>query len=128
MKANIPRLKKLIVALKGAKKEDFSMVTFGNACGTPACVLGHYAARRDLQRTFKFAKAEAGDYAPRVLSSADHGAMGYNAFAVREHFGVALSEGDELFSDFGCNGAQTPKQAIAYIRKFIARKEREARK
>lgn len=128
MRANIPRLKKLITALKDAKPENFSMRMFGRrACGTPACVLGHYAYRRDLQRTLTLTSAED-DPEHLWLRDAHGRIVGYNDRAVLDHFGVDADDADCLFNGIsGLGGAKTTKQAIAYIRKFIARREREAK-
>lgn len=120
MKANIPRLKNLITALQGAKPENFTMDKFGTGCGTPACVLGHYAARRDLQR---FLKLElCGPAGCCSLIVAEDTALLFDAFPIQEHFGLSEKEAQRLFSPEGCGRAKTPAQAIAYIRKFIARK------
>lgn len=100
---NKPRLEKLIVALKDAKAKDFTMHCYVASwkCNTPACVLGHYASRRDLQRAF-------------TLQTVSR----YDA-TVNEHFGITDEQNEALFSPGGCGDAQTPAQARRYIRKFI---------
>lgn len=127
-KVNIPRLKKLITALQDAKPENFSMRMYGRrSCSTPACVLGHYAYRRDLQRTLTLTSVE--DDPERLWLRDAHGqGIGYDDRAVLDHFGICEWDADKLFNGIsGCGGATTTKQAIAYIRKFIARREREAK-
>lgn len=90
-------------------------------CGTPACVLGHYASRRDLQRAFS------------VVATRDmHGdsfSMRYNGRnvtfdspSITNYFGVDFVQMRELFSHNGCNGATTSKQAAEYIEQFVKAK------
>lgn len=101
-----------------------------NFCGTPACALGHYAARRDLQREFKIWTDKRYGYAG-ILARSD-GSSEFEAAA--EHFGLTYDpyDGDgevyELFAPSGCGGAKTPKQAARYIERFVARKEKEGAK
>lgn len=132
MKPNFERLEKLIVALKGAKKAEFSMDKYGHTCGTPACVLGHYASRHDLQRSFKLVVPEGFPFAdilpfkavphPKELS-----VLEFNDDVVCRHFGITVNEADELFSHMGCDQAKTAGQARRYIRKFINRKKKEVK-
>jgi hypothetical protein len=53
-------------------------------CGTPACALGHYAARRDLQATFELSFEER---------DADHPLQFEGFFPSRIIFPPLLSEG-----------------------------------
>lgn len=108
---NKARLEKLIVVLKDAKPEDFIMASYSNACGTPACVLGHYAACRDVQRAFKLDAGGLRRSCGMFIDVEDD--------AVLEHFGLTFDQATALFDADGCNNAKTPKQAIRYIRKFI---------
>lgn len=128
------RLLNAAKAVAEAEPENFAMACFGHACGTPACVLGHYAARRDLQKTFKFIPDPlCAQFAARRPRASDQGALRRNdermiSFgdpAVQRHFGLSQSQCAELFSDVGCGGAETGKQAAKYIRNFV---RREARK
>ena len=94
--------------------ERFSMEYYAHRdCGTPACALGHYAARRDIQRTFTIER---------------DGAFGFDIEyegQIGDHFGLFDEEVNELFGTFGCRDAKTPAQAARYIERFVARKERE---
>lgn len=85
-----------------------------NECGTPACVLGQYAFRTDLQSAFQL---KDGD-----LSAADGQPIHYTSPEIREHFGITYSEAWFLFYQGGCGGAVTPAQAIKYMRDFVAQK------
>src|SRR5688572_21144506 len=49
---------KLIQAVEEADPREFHMHRFVNACGTPACVLGNYAAREDLQSAFRIKEGD----------------------------------------------------------------------
>ena len=110
------RLRNVIRALKESPNpKAFTMSCFINSCGTHACALGHYAARRDLQREF------------RVITN-DRGVRGldecmFAAEKSRKHFGLDDGEFAELFGTTGCGNAKTAKKAIRYIEKFIERKK-----
>lgn len=48
------RAQNMIRALRESPdRAQFSMSRWATRCGTPACVLGHYAARSDLQNIFE---------------------------------------------------------------------------
>jgi hypothetical protein len=92
------------------------------SCGTPACAIGHYAARRDLQRELKIVVRE-GD-----AEVVDSRRLPATCWSVHEHFGVTPDESRDLFAYAGCGGAKTPKAAARYIERFVARKVKEASK
>lgn len=104
-------------SVREAAPEDFTMAAFSR-CGTPACVLGHYAARDDLQDAFEIHVEH--DWIRRSDGSGIP--FGYCDVYVLKHFGISHDEANELFSTEGCGGAVTPEAADIYIRKFIARK------
>lgn len=121
------RLLKVATALRDAAKDKrlrdkFTMDTYGykaeegDKCGTPACALGHFAARRDLQRTFVL----------RIDGDVDVPTVSFQPFAVfhtiNEYFGLEEHENRELFERQGCGGAKTPIQAARYIEKFVAKR------
>jgi hypothetical protein len=97
-----------------------------NFCGTPACALGHYAARTDLQRIlkisiFKEKGAPAADvvYFGTKRKSVDY----YDESIWADHFGLDDSyEMEELFGFAGCNEAKTALQAAKYIERFVQKK------
>lgn len=94
--------------------------TSHNWCGTPACALGHYAARTDLQRLMRILNGEA------VYRESINGyGICYADACVVKHFGIYWSEADRLFGPEGCGNAKTTKQAARYIERFVARKEKE---
>lgn len=119
--------------------EDFTMQYFVQSCGTPACALGHYAFRRDLQHTFKFVAfigevwdSNARSFQPgvkydiaRVDDAHDRqSSLSYDSVEVLEHFGITALESDELFGAYGCGNAQTAKRAAGYIERFAAKRQR----
>lgn len=108
---NKPRLEKLIVALEAAKPENFDMGRFAR-CGTPACVLGHYASRADLQSEF-------GLEGMTILELATCRRPDCDGEEIQLHFDITGEQACELFDVEGCDDAKTPAEAIAYIRKFI---------
>lgn len=102
--------------------EDFTMTQYGYDCGTPACALGHYAARRDLQRV-----ASLQDNTPygAWLNLAGYGyqLVDFDSEGIQKHFGIARDECHKLFSSRGCGNAKTAIAAAQYIERFVARKE-----
>lgn len=93
-------------------------------CGTPACALGHYASRRDLQKLLKInikGGGRAWKYAQMVFTRKNHDAY-YDSTRVLGHFGITEYEADELFGEDGCGYATTPKEAAAFIERFVAQK------
>ncbi len=117
------RLLSVVRALEEAKepepgKPGFSMSMFVHGCGTPACALGHYAARRDLQSEFEI----VGDQL--MFKNGTHPLLDGSL-----HFGfdaLDLDHMSELFSASGCGGAKTRHEAADYIRDFIRRHGGEA--
>lgn len=84
-------------------------------CGTPACALGHYAVRDDLQ--LEFGLDREGE-----LVNSDGDIMGHNDDAVYRHFGVTHTEADALFDSGGCGGANTAEEAAVFIEEFVINK------
>lgn len=112
--------------------ESFCMAAFGGyrlnrpraqepSCGTPFCVLGHYAARADLQDDFKL--IDDGLFERNVTFYGCSTSLGYNYTAVLKHFVITPLEAEELFGCSGCGNATTPEQAAAYIEEFVRRQE-----
>lgn len=121
------RLNNVCKALRESPKpREFTMNRYGHSrpvswvkalwtrdtCGTPACALGHYAYRTDLQDAFILMKGT-------VYHKRDDGLGSLGDYS---HFGVTPREAMELFGGDGCNDAYTPQQAITYIEGFIKRK------
>lgn len=102
--------------------DDFTMQRYGNPCGTPACALGHYAARCDLQQQFRL--WEDGDNRSYHLTSLG---LDYESRDVIEHFDLSgWPDAEELFGPEGCGGALTAVAAAEYIERWVAAREREA--
>lgn len=113
------RLLNVAKALRESKYPTrFSMRRFGDDCGTPACALGHYAVRRDLQGIFTLNKT---GYLRRIKGRED-GVSGVTDSTILRHFGITHKQAFELFrGDSGCGGALTTTQAADYIEKFVER-------
>lgn len=119
---------------KAPKKFDMNFYVHGDIwaesaefCGTPACALGHYAARPDLQKLLKIEIRNDGEentFAQLVHRDGGHNAS-YSQRSVIEHFGVDQKEADALFAPNGCGGAKTPKKAAQFIERFVAQKTKE---
>lgn len=92
--------------------ERFTMRRFTNQCGSPACAFGHYAARADLQQAFYL-----DTHGSPLSIDGEH-----FVDTIKTHFGIDELETTELFGGFGCDNAQTPEAAAAYIDCFIERK------
>ena len=96
-------------------------------CGTPACALGHYGARTDLQKTFKVKKVPSfsmdGSDALNVCSRANSYTISYNQSAVLNHFGIDSDQAENLFGPNGCGNAKTAIQAAKFIEKFVKEME-----
>lgn len=112
--------------------EDFTMQRFMNPCGTPACALGHYAFRQDLQSEFRLGRPEQ-DITSSGISYVEGYGNAYKRQAadqsidlchdrVLRHFGLTYSEVIELFDADGCHRAALPGEAADYIETFVARK------
>ena len=139
-KHHIRRLRIAVTALYDAAKiktlvEKFDMSRYGYmasydskgtdllGCGTPACVLGHVGARRDLQSFLqltthghvKYVRELA--YSPREADYSDE--------RLCKYYGITSAEAADLFGSNGCNDAKTPRAAAWFIEKFCRRKERK---
>ena len=112
---NVERFKNLIRATAEADPKHFNMAFFGQ-CGTPACVLGNYAAREDLQDAFCFE-----DNTVKLCGSGVR--ISYANIAVRDHFGITAEETQRLFASWGCSLAETPAEAVGYLQRFLSRKQ-----
>lgn len=115
------RFERLIACTKHIDPDNFDMGMFAYDCGTPACVIGHYAANRKIQRTFRLEDnlilLEDGDVLDFLWWN--------NSRALEDHFGITEVDVDHLFSAKGCGGAKTPKGAASYLKKFYASKLKE---
>lgn len=96
-------------------------------CGSPMCVLGHVAAREDLQDFLKF-EANTGTiwYAePLLEENADGDLVEHRAVAqytdpqLCEWFGITQEQTEALFGVHGCDHARTIDEAITYLEDFL---------
>lgn len=116
--------------------EAFSMSRYGSepvrelfrehGCGTPGCVLGHYASRTDIQDEFKLVGMDIfrkGAAVPAGLWERRVNGLTYNGREICDHFAITIAQATELFSISGCGYAQTPAEAAEFIERFIVRGE-----
>lgn len=102
-------------------------------CGSPACVLGHLAARTDLQNVLHFVGDNMmyaqKDVNPDVTQEEQPLYAGENKGDVSAYFsdilladifGLNPDQMTALFGSNGCDGANTSQEAIDYIERFIA--------
>lgn len=82
--------------------EKFDMGKYAHPCGTPACALGNYAARSDLQDHFRI-HMDA-EYSAMWISTSDNKRADYFRGDVLEWFGITDEQAEELFSTYGCGG------------------------
>ena len=124
---NKERLLNVAKALREAPNPTaFTMATF-QECGTPACALGHYAARQDLQTAFELGeiwgivpRGQRDEYGNRSMT------LEYAGTEVCEHFGITHVQATELFADggehtpVGCGNPNNAIEAAEYIERFVA--------
>ncbi len=110
---NKERLLNVAKALREAPEpEKFTMIQFVHlapegGCGSPACALGHYAFRQDLQSAFT-----QDTFGPQS-------GIGCASEEVLVHFGITEMQACQLFDSRGCDDANTPTEAADYIEKFV---------
>jgi len=124
-------LRNVARALRESPRPDmFHMGLYGHPCGTPACALGHYAARPDLNGGRLVLAENEEPLRPRWIPRGEMtltDRLGYIAtycdWIVQYEFGLSGSEAHALFNGHdGCGGAKTATEAADYIEAFIARK------
>jgi len=125
---NLLRMNALLIANREStapfSMHNWTWGLFGGeqiSCNTPACLMGNYAARPDLQDTFFIS-----DFGNLELCSNPGRAL-YDFYdvttALETHFDLTDEEVGELFNGDGCDGARQDRgKAIAYVEAFIARK------
>lgn len=124
---NAERLLNVAKALRECTgpEDDFDMNTFVHGgCGTPACALGHYAARTDLQSFLHVVQVNAIDkyFCMRLVN--DDLDLDF-VETILDHFDIDNDQFHELFSCDGCGHARSRAAAAEYIERFVA--ERQAK-
>ncbi len=108
-------------------ERTYSQSAFVHPCGAPACALGHYAAQFPRKYQFKDVTSAVTDHQKIVLAYRDGLYVSYDDNRTINEFSITHDEARELFAGYGCGGAENAKEAAAYIRKFVARKDRRMR-
>lgn len=124
---NTERLLNVAKALRESPNPDKFSMELIHSCGSPACALGHYAARSDLQQTFMLSP-EAWGF--RLIGTGPEDWLLFDGKEVCEHFDITEEQARELFRDSnyedygeipcGCGGAKTAIEAADYIERFVA--------
>lgn len=118
---NKKQIKNVIRALKETPHKDrFDMASWAHPCGTPACAIGNYAQRTDLQDTFCL---RAGDWGGMNLINTVDDTVAHLEDEVAEHFDLSEEEAEMLFGQQGCGGATTTEQAIEFLEWYLQRPE-----
>lgn len=108
---------------------SFRMNAYAHDCKTPACVLGNYAIRDDLQDVFELHEYTRWDGRKLVglvpkgnpgFIESGHNTMDCDGTMVQEHFAIGDGVASNIFGVCGCDDADTPQEAAAYIEKFVA--------
>jgi hypothetical protein len=117
---NKDRLLNVARALRESPKpEAFYMGEYAQDCGTPACALGHYAHRVDLQDVFMLRDNLVFLCGAPIDAWETH--YDYYDDDVCDHFGISVGQACELFSANGCGHAKTAIEAAEYIENFVER-------
>lgn len=126
MTLNRENFRKLIQSTREAHTATFNMETYASECGTPACVLGNYANRTDLQSEYRLDGRNIKDSEGLVTHFYDAD--------VHDHFGITDDDAHDLFDVDGCGLKDrdtdedgdyigdpiTRNQAVAYLEAFYA--------
>lgn len=117
---NKERLLNVAKALRESKNPRGFTMNVVHKCGTPACAIGHYAARRDLQEEIQLpsSRSDNGSLIIGVWGAAKL-TGGWTRF-VSDHFDIEPEQVDELFGFSGCGKARTAIQAAKYIERLVA--------
>lgn len=114
------RLLNVALALRESPRPAaFDMGQYGydeeelHPCGTPACALGHYAVRQDLQSSFRLVM-------DGVKGINSDWYIDYDEAAILEHFGIDVDEAGDIFGGYGCGRAETAVAAAEFIEAFVA--------
>lgn len=115
------RLLNVAKATREAKPAEFHMEHYAHRCGAPACALGHYAARRDLQQKFVLRKSEYA-FDRLVLFTKEEGEVSWAGRTFRDYFGI---DGEEAAFLFGSEHTyRTQEDEALLIEDFVAARQR----
>jgi hypothetical protein len=134
---NKERLLNVAKALRESEKPDeFDMGTYVHMCGTPACALGHYAARIDLQDQFRIKERGKNMFGtqmePAIRDEKTGDWVEYDDETVMDHFEISDAEAEVLFGppsstweddDRLADNAKNPTEAAAFIENFVNARE-----
>jgi hypothetical protein len=92
-------------------------------CGTPACLLGNFAARTDLQPLMCVVDDSLAWVEPIPDDALTNGWLRYCDERICKFFDITEDEAAALFSVDGCDKATTRDAALAYVEDFMAERE-----
>ena len=101
--------------------KNFTMHSYFDVCGTPMCAFGHYAARRDLQKSFR--NDPTGRWCPVDAAGNNVEAGIIDDYSIKTHFGLNVDEQFMMFSATGCNNAKSNISAAEFIEKFVKNRQ-----
>lgn len=93
-----------------------------NWCHTPACALGHFAARRDLQAIMRIDTDTFHRPVIRYTSRVNSYILMLGDGILSSYFGIDNREAHDLFAAWGCGRAKTCEAAAQFIEDFVARR------
>jgi hypothetical protein len=114
---NARRLLRLAVIMESVPRKLYDQGSFGDGdphvCKTSACLAGW----RAVTHPRRWNKLN-----PQTTPTLKVESTGQTWSDLNKEFDLTPDEAYSLFSGSGCGGAQTPKQAAKFIRKFVAAK------
>lgn len=144
MTPNTERLELVIKAARESKNPaGFNMDVYINGeyiglsstpnphCGSPGCLLGHLAAREDLQDFLTFDEHRGMVFAGQTRTEIDWDESDnqverevpkparYDDAELHEWFGINEEQATALFGPNGCDDARNIEDAVAYVQAFI---------
>lgn len=126
-RGNVRLLLAAQATLESKVPASFKMNAYAHDCKTPACVLGNYAIRDDLQNVFELHGYTRWDGRMLVglVPKGDedfltiHTTLDCDGPTIQEHFALQQGEANNMFGMYGCGDASTPLQAAEYIARFV---------
>jgi hypothetical protein len=116
------RLMNVVRALRESPNPDkFDMGKTHHKCGAPACAIGHYVSRQDLQDEFKPVVSDSEYFDGDGTAYIRKGdiVIFFDNRSMRDHFDLDGDEFGALFGGGGCGGAKTATRAADVIQHFV---------
>lgn len=90
-------------------------------CGTPACLLGNFGARSDLQPLLciKSGELEWCQSSEKEYNDMEFMYVRYSDPRLLEYFDITEDEAADLLGPEGCDGAKTRDEALDYVESMM---------